>query len=1130
MKKKLQIVFRSRTFRDILILFILSLTPLLWYKTSHSLAIGHDLFFPLDPNINFFDRLYYWSGRFVFGVNQLVDFGTLPIHLLDMIVYSFGFSVQTTQKIIFIFWFFIPGLAAYSVSRVIGMKNTIFRLFPSVFVMYNHFMLQGWFIAERTKFSVVAGTLFTLAILIALFEHRIRLKTGLLLSAIVFLLFNGGSPPLYGGFLIVTVVTTLFYAFHQKVYRSKKTLIYFGLVCSSLLAIFIITNLYWIFPTFQAYRTSYSSNVAGVGGVSGVQDWVDTISKNTSIFNLIRLQGIPDWDPMHHPYAGVFLLNPVFIAMSFLLPFLAFTPLLFAQKKPYYRYIILFSILALISIPFTAGSHPPFGTIFNAMLRYIPGFIIFRSSFYKFAYGLWIAYAFLIPFGIHIFVEYAASSFRKGMFHSKIFSFKDILSPLVTFLAIVLVLIYNFPYFTGSFFSWNPPFSTMVEVPDYIYDFRDWLKQQDTISANILFLPELHQEWKTDNYNWNYWSFSPLTSMFSDKAIILNDHSVDGDLQVLLDTYYSALRKNDSQWQRLNNYVGADYIVLRKDFLVHNPEFQSYAPQQYQAFLTEYAHKIKTFGEWEVYSLKQSPTHSVISTSSHVVRVNTNDQTQLKKAMSFGAINNYETIINNPLTIYPIDTYTIYRCDICWRSKLTLQLPKLSLLPDSLFYFLVKSKEQKEHAIAKNDPSTFINYNLGLTIKRIAEVRSLRDFNRPIKYAIPAIDQYINLLAEIDSVIEKMPEGREKQELLYRVITVVGEEKLLMLRAQFSGSYNLKEFQDKLFKLYDAQDIIYERYIKTVTLYEKDNERSYIFQVDADGEYIINVDTVDFARNNIMFELDGETKETRITDVGGLYSLGRFVLKKGQHTLLLHLTSVVPLLETKNDQLMFNEGNNSCQEYALYNLQSGKHYALSIRYRTAEADLLTSRLSLTFANYNKKAFDVGLRPSIDWNDESVSFEVPDKADSATLQICPPTYAIQSSITLDIASMTVKQFFAPYIVVNANTTAISMASPSIDWKKINQTKYQVRIKNATKPFYLVFRNRFDPGWQLLDSNGSEIPTHEKGNFFANTWFIDKKGDYTLSISFKGQEKQPYYYLFPFGMITILLFACIYERKN
>ena len=79
--------------------------------------------------------------------------------------------------------------------------------------------------------------------------------------------------------------------------------------------IFILLNAYYVFPLFSFAKNSYDSLLAGSGGVEGISDWIDVISKNASMINVFRLQGIPDWYGNNvHIYANIFLNNPLLIS------------------------------------------------------------------------------------------------------------------------------------------------------------------------------------------------------------------------------------------------------------------------------------------------------------------------------------------------------------------------------------------------------------------------------------------------------------------------------------------------------------------------------------------------------------------------------------------------------------------------------------------------------------------------------------------------------------------------------------------------------------------------------------------------------------------------------------------------
>ena len=88
---------------EILIILFLGLTPLLWYKNPNSLALGHDMGFPIDPIVFFQDRLFLWTDRIGLGWDQTLGSAATLIHGLEALVASLGFSIFDTQKIIFIF-------------------------------------------------------------------------------------------------------------------------------------------------------------------------------------------------------------------------------------------------------------------------------------------------------------------------------------------------------------------------------------------------------------------------------------------------------------------------------------------------------------------------------------------------------------------------------------------------------------------------------------------------------------------------------------------------------------------------------------------------------------------------------------------------------------------------------------------------------------------------------------------------------------------------------------------------------------------------------------------------------------------------------------------------------------------
>ena len=73
-------------------------------------------------------------------------------------------------------------------------------------------------------------------------------------------------------------------------------------------------------------------------------------------------------------------------------------------------------------------------------------------------------------------------------------------------------------------------------------------------------------------------------------------------------------------------------------------------------------------------------------------------------------------------------------------------------------------------------------------------------------------------------------------------------------------------------------------------------------------------------------------------------------------------------------------------------------------------------------------------------------------------------------------------------------------PDITFIENNPTQVTVHISNATTPFYLVFRETYDPHWAAFYSNGTEVNPrdHIAVNGFANAWYMNKTGNYTVTL--------------------------------
>jgi len=82
------------------------------------------------------------------------------------------------------------------------------------------------------------------------------------------------------------------------------------------------------------------------------------------------------------------------------------------------------------------------------------------------------------------------------------------------------------------------------------------------------------------------------------------------------------------------------------------------------------------------------------------------------------------------------------------------------------------------------------------------------------------------------------------------------------------------------------------------------------------------------------------------------------------------------------------------------------------------------------------------------------------------------------------------------------------------------EYRVTVHDATEPFLLVLSESFDPGWRAIVGNGVRVneSNHIQVNYYANGWWIDRAGDFTITIRHTAQD-----YVFVGLIVSVMVSA-------
>src|SRR5258706_8488526 len=142
-------IFQNEFLLGVLIFLFLSLTPLLWFKGSQ-VIIGHDNVYPLNFPEFLRDRLFTWSENHGLGYDQSSGMGSVILHIIDIFPGLFGLSVQSTEKIVYCFWFFAMLFSTYvfcwKIEKWGYVKSKYIKYILPVFYTFNFYTLEGWWI------------------------------------------------------------------------------------------------------------------------------------------------------------------------------------------------------------------------------------------------------------------------------------------------------------------------------------------------------------------------------------------------------------------------------------------------------------------------------------------------------------------------------------------------------------------------------------------------------------------------------------------------------------------------------------------------------------------------------------------------------------------------------------------------------------------------------------------------------------------------------------------------------------------------------------------------------------------------------------------------------------------------
>lgn len=1116
----------KRVAADLFIILVIALIPLLWFSKGY-MVTGQDAAYPLNIMENFRSRLYTWNGQEPFGRDYSYDMGSITIHGIEAGFKFLGFTLFDAQKLTFIFWFFAMALSMYYCA-VAFRKYIPYRYFPliaAVVYSVNFYLLAIWRQGAGTSFSAYTALPLLASFYIRILTGDLAVVPGSLLFSFTLFFLNAGgglSIPLFGGTLLV-IGTSSVYFFLLNIRRNFWNIV--RRLALTILLIFIFSlwlHAYWLLPFMSFAFINYHASVATQVVLSGAKAWMDSVSGYTSMINLFRLQGFPDWyNNATHSYSGYFLGNPVLIIGSFLFPVLSYVSLLIVKSFKERRFIVLFVFISLVALFFSAGTHKPTGYLMGLIVDYVPGFSIFRSAQYKFVSALYFSFALLISYTISSCIE----TWKK----------QTALRFFAAMAVIALIIIYHFPYFQSTFFVWSKPLSLMVKVPDYVNAFKSWSDSGLSGDARLFIFPRLNSAWKSEAYTWNLFSPYSFINLVTDKPVVENVGGLEQAEPIFVNRVYSEiLNGNTVMISRLMSLLQTPFALLRGDAFYSLNWMPAESPTRYQKALqaTSGVKKIWQSGAWEVYQLPV-------------------DQNFSGRIFGIDGLTEYigstENIIGTIVAgtnnfVWTTDLQSSYLADV--RSKLQVpgalyampctscifestvpepDIPFVRLLPGSTFYFLKQWKEAKLDS-AGIDAKQRMNNRLGLTMVRIGELKALIEQDKSANTialtgrTLSEYWDYINSMLQIGVV----GQGNDYSFIQTIKGDVSYEHSVLLSLYDSNRTNNEAIVQETIAVALVSMQRVSDRINSFVASVDWANAKEYKVPSDL-GVSELFVDALSLGtpmRIPSTVSFSNTTYPVLPVVSGDKVSLGVFNLSKiPEFTLGFPAPSNV-LSATRIVKDNFPVWGQSCVVGDIMGYDWQKKYHISLEMVSTQlndAQFFLRKKNIvdadqaSLAHYGVANVPFSLKQQEGSAVKDFYVDGSDGDEAATLYLC----SSQIDPATIIKRMTVNEVIQPVVYAVPVAKSLLYTPPrQVPFTRINPTKYIIAEGSGSYPQVIVFNERFNPGWRLYFADADRKrswpwekafwtdlpynPHHFRIYGYANAWYIDPsvKGNMVL----------------------------------
>lgn len=1109
----------------------LLLTPLIlvviWFHNGCILGSGESglPFYDLQIQRHLLD--WAWSEGSL-GLHLGITSASKPTFMFLAFVEQLGLKGFILQAALFYVLFVTAGFSIYYFAKKIfpGLPSKYYLL-AAFFYWFNPISIVNvWnrFLYNYMFFWAQLPLLFLL--IYQLFRTRKWLFVFLLNSIFVIFSYVQSSVPFILLSWSLIIFSFIFYFLTEKG-ESRK---FYIKAVTILLFFYVLTNLWWITQFFSfLYSSNFTSTTSlffstkgNLAILTGLSQLLGMFSYTFRYFHSSFIESGPIW-------ARIFSFGPL-IVFEFV-PSLIILWVIFKYRR--IKEVIFLGLLFFLTLFLMKGNQPPFGEIFQFLFVNFSFMQVFRNPFEKFGFLLPLAAAPLFVFGVSKLVESSERIFLKRIYF---------VVPVL-----VVVLLWGFPFWTGLVFTSTSNSnidklrSTEVKVPDYYEEANNWLKAQ----GNDFRFVSLPLGGEGMSYTWDkpYSGVELSTALFDASNISFNTSTP------YYDKITSTLEKNflqDNKFIDLLSLLNVKFIVLRRDIDWKGRGMRN--PQLLKPQLDRLLNESQNFGELTIYSVPEKAFEPRIYAADHNVKVEpemaVEDLLMLKDVKGGGLYTNKEKVIlpnTNSIIINPIQT-NFYEKGRDFDIEAALaRLLYVRFLPDNLFYPFIKLKEKIDRRFSTSDPQSKFIYDLTHLGKRVGEIYRLIEKRSNQSYVDKTIESYTK---DLSWITKEYPE-RFRDDPSNQDKTVIQEEfskQLIVLNGARAKSLNLNNS-----KFEEATAILRKNMVNFgyLTLHpillDSPNNKYWVyrFNIEKDGKYNLYLDNNRIGEfykqpSDIKLQIDGDILDRSLIFENNLINLGEIFLTEGTHEIGIPDPESINLAQGGDKEIVLSSKTQSKIQFPVFPFDPFSAYLVSYDYwvrKGGEFHLTTSydndniilpndkhtyRKSLVddryvhdfipdlvyvFPKSGSSSFDIGFKVDSynDCHKERTVF-------SLTCSNKEYKKLFDKETEVVIKNLSVKKVFNNNLHLIQTFSDKKIQVPGLKFTKINPSEYKIQISDAKEPYLLVFSELFHNGWKIKMKDGTFIDdkSHLLVNAYANGWWIDKLGDYEMTLKFVPQN--------------------------